>query len=349
MRPTFSIIAFTVLSGLGYGAWFLQGLGWAIGPVCAAPFVSPSGVTMTHCQIPFATIAGFSLAFVLVSMGLTASLGHLGKPMRAWRAFSQWRSSWLSREGVAALLTFIPAALLLAQALGELWLQSTATGDHIPPRWWTGLGWSDYARPVLGLLLAAGAVATVFCTANIYASLKPIRAWHERHVVPAYLLLALYGGALLLSASATLDGMMWHRDRQILLFGTIVLAVICAWLKRNYWRSIDAQTSADAGHAIGLEALGMVRSFEQPHTEENYLTHEMGFVLARRHAHKLRRIALVAAFLVPAVLAAVALVAPATHPFMVWLAFASGMTGILVERWLFFAEAKHAVMAYYGR
>ena len=44
--------------------------------------------------------AAFAL---LVSAGLLSSVGHLGKPLRAWRAFSQWRSSWLSREGVAAL------------------------------------------------------------------------------------------------------------------------------------------------------------------------------------------------------------------------------------------------------
>ena len=93
----------------------------------------------------------------------------------------------------------------------------------------------------------------------------------------------------------------------------------------------------------------MARSFEQPHTEQNYLTHEMGFVLARAHARKLRTLAWVAGFLVPAVLATSGLALPALRGGAAWLALISGMTGILVERWLFFAEARHTVIAYYAR
>jgi DMSO reductase anchor subunit len=117
----------------------------------------------------------------------------------------------------------------------------------------------------------------------------------------------------------------------------------------RYWRSIDAQPALTAGHATGLEALGVARTMEAPHTEENYLLHEMGFVLARKHARTLRRIALVAAFLVPAVLAAVALAWPAAATALAWLGLASGLAGLFVERWLFFAEARHAVTAYYAR
>jgi DMSO reductase anchor subunit len=91
-----------------------------------------------------------------------------------------------------------------------------------------------------------------------------------------------------------------------------------------------------------------VRSFEQPHTEENYLTHEMGFVLARKHAAKLRTIALICGFALPAMLAILSLVAPATGLVTAWCAPVFGFAGIFVERWLFFAEAKHAVIAYYG-
>jgi DMSO reductase anchor subunit len=49
------------------------------------------------------------LAALLVTLGLLSSTFHLGHPERAWRAFSQWRSSWLSREGVAAVATYLPA------------------------------------------------------------------------------------------------------------------------------------------------------------------------------------------------------------------------------------------------
>jgi DMSO reductase anchor subunit len=345
MRPTFSIIAFTVLSGIGYGAWFLLGLGIAWGPPCGAGTADPGGAMHGHCPVPFATPAGLFIAFVFVGAGLLCSLGHLGRPGRAWRALSQWRSSWLSREGVTALATFVPATLLLAR---QAFLVVTAM--RMPSDGAPSSGWLFDSGPVvrlLGLGLAAGSLLTVICTANIYASLKPIRAWHERHVVPVYLLLGFYGGGLLLLAATTLDDMMWRRDRHVLLLGAIVLAALCAWIKHRYWRAIDAQPVVTTGHATGLAALGNVRPFEAPHTEENYLVHEMGFVLARRHARKLRHIALVAGFLAPALLAALALAVPATQPFAAWLAFAAGVAGLFVERWLFFAEARHAVMAYY--
>ena len=62
------------------------------------------------------------LALGLISAGLLSSAGHLGRPERAWRAFSQWRSSWLSREGVASVATFVPAGLF---AIGWVFLGRT--------------------------------------------------------------------------------------------------------------------------------------------------------------------------------------------------------------------------------
>lgn len=336
MRPTFSIICFTVLSGIGYGAWFLIGLGVAIGLLCG-PRSAPdaTGITLALCQAPFVSLSGLLVAFVFVAAGLLCSLGHLGQPQRAWRALSQWRSSWLSREGVAAIATFVPVAILVVCWLSP-WFE--ATNNDSP------------TFRLLGIALSAGAALTVLCTANIYASLKPVAAWQQRHVVPAYLLLGLYGGALLLMFVATLpDGGQVAHNLRLLLLAVGVLAAVGAWLKIMYWRAIDALPASDAGRATGLSPLGEVRSFEAPHTEENYLTHEMGFVLARKHARKLRRIALVTAFLIPVLLAALVLAAPATWPFAAWLALANGVTGLFIERWLFFAEAKHAVMAYYAR
>lgn len=343
MRPTFSIICFTVLSGIGYGAWFLLGIGLTIGPLCGPRSVpDASGVTLVLCHTPFESFDGLLVAFASVIAGLLCSLGHLGKPQRAWRALSQWRSSWLSREGLAALSTFVPATLLLAREIFNAIAAARTQPEGVATPGWLlpdSLLWQ-----FLGVALATGSLLTVFCTANIYASLKPIRAWHDRHVTPIYLLLSLYSGALLLLAFS-----MWNSDRRILLVGMIALAPLVAWLKHQYWRSIDVQPAIDAGRATGLDSLGRVRSFEQPHTEENYLTHEMGFVLARKHARKLRVIALSAGFLAPALLAVLGLVVPAVAPVAAWLALSAGVTALFVERWLFFAEAKHAVMAYYQR
>ncbi|MBV8653589.1 MAG: dimethyl sulfoxide reductase anchor subunit, partial [Alphaproteobacteria bacterium] len=86
-----------------------------------------------------------------------------------------------------------------------------------------------------------------------------------------------------------------------------------------------------------------------PHTSENYLLKEMGFKIARKHAAKLRRIAIILAFVLPFLLSLVPLIS-AGWPAIIAAVLAAplGTAGVLVERWLFFAEAKHAVTLFYG-
>jgi DMSO reductase anchor subunit len=97
MHPAYSVILFTTASGAGLGllAWLAL-----LGMLDAVPADRWLGVV------------GLGLAFVLVAGGLIASTAHLGRPERAWRAFSQWRTSWLSREGVMAVATTVPAGML---------------------------------------------------------------------------------------------------------------------------------------------------------------------------------------------------------------------------------------------
>jgi DMSO reductase anchor subunit len=268
-------------------------------------------------------IAAVGIATALFTAGLLASLGHLGHPERAWRALSQWRSSWLSREGVAAAVTYLP---LLAFA--GLWL---ATGT--PP-----------ALP--GLLAAIGAAATVVCTAMIYASLKTVRQWNHALVPPFYLLAGAFSGAVVLAAVTS------FADRPATLRLAVLaalLGIVAAAVKLAYWRGIDAaRPSSSIASATGLGHLGPVRSFEAPHTDENYLLREMGFRIARRHAARLRRIALLAGFALP-VLLMLGLTAGFPAAPVAVAAAASAMLGLLVERWLFFAEATHTVTLFYGR
>src|SRR3989339_1493625 len=95
MHPAFSVIFFTTLSGAGYGL---------LAMVAALALQGDASSRVL--------VALLLLALALVTVGLLSSLGHLGKPLRAWRAVSQWRTSWLSREGLAALLTYLPALAL---------------------------------------------------------------------------------------------------------------------------------------------------------------------------------------------------------------------------------------------
>ena len=268
--------------------------------------------------------SSLALALGAISAGLMSSLFHLGQPKRAWRAVSQWRSSWLSREGVAALVTYVPAGLF-----GIAWIF---------------LGTISAA---LGLLAALGAVCTVYCTAMIYRSLKPVPRWHNPWVVPNYLALALMTGALWL----TLLLQIFDATRPELNGLALAAIVIAAGLKLAYWRSIArAPDVATAESATGLGSLGTVRLFEAPHTSSNYLLKEMGFVLARKHARKLRRLAFAVGFALPFVLSFGPLVFSGWPALAAMLLAAPAATaGIFVERWLFFAEAKHAVTLYYGR
>lgn len=310
MHPAFSVIFFTTLSGAGYGV-----LAWA------------AVASMLGGSRPPVLLASLALGFALSTIGLLSSLLHLGKPLRAWRAFSQWRTSWLSREGLMAMVTLLPLAAL---AWG---LASAAT------RGTTGI-----ALPIAALLLLACALATVVCTAMIYASLRPIPAWRHRSVVPVYLLFSLLTGGLLFAAVLAMGGGIGNLVGAAGIAGAILLA----WIKRRYWRAIDrSPLPMTRGDAVGLPDRN-VTLFERPHTEANYLTREMGFVLARKHSRRLRAIAVVLFAVLPALalLPVWALVHVDAAP---WLAVAalSALAGAFVERWLFFAEARHLVTLYY--
>jgi DMSO reductase anchor subunit len=73
----------------------------------------------------------------------------------------------------------------------------------------------------------------------------------------------------------------------------------------------------------------------------------MGFVVARKHARKLRAIALVLFAVVPLLLAGLAWLLPGSAIVALPLAALSAVAGAFVERWLFFAEARHLVTLYY--
>jgi DMSO reductase anchor subunit len=256
----------------------------------------------------------------LISIGLTASLLHLGNPQRAWRALSQWRSSWLSREGVMAIATFVPLTLSAALVI-----------------------FADRHDVMLGLISVLGAVATVYCTSMIYASLKTVDSWHTKLTPLCFLLFSLAGGFLLASAFAGGNGLI--AELLALLFVVLALIAKMVWRKRA---TTIAPTSTPET-ATGLGFIGKVRLFERPHALDNYLTREMGFRVARKHAAKLWVIAFVFGVVLPvlALLLALATGGGLAAQIALVLGVIAYVLGIFVERWLFFAEAKHAVMNYY--
>lgn len=289
MHPAPSVIFFSTFSGLGFG--LLMFLGFGI-----------PGVT------GWSAFAFFAIAYVLAVGGLLSSTFHLGHPERALKAFTQWRSSWLSREGVCAV-----AALVLMALYGA------------------GLVFFDQKWTLLGLLGAAFSFGTVFTTSMIYAQLKTVPRWNQLWTPLNFLSLSIAGGALLAGQ------VTW----------AIVLLAISGAIQVATWLLGDGRFAASGTNmasATQLGNIGTVRAFEPPHTGTNYLLREFVHIIGRKHAQKLRIIAIGLMVVLPVVL----LLLPFGHIIAV-IAIACHIAGVLASRWLFFAEAEHVVGLYYGK
>jgi sulfite dehydrogenase (quinone) subunit SoeC len=289
MHPAPSVIIFTTLSGLGFGLLVFLGLGFP--PVTG-----------------WVAFVFFLIAYALSVGGLLASTFHLGHPERALKAFRQWRTSWLSREAIAAV-----AALLV---MGLYALFAVFFGTRIAALGWIG---------------AALSLATVITTAMIYTQIKAVPRWHQA-LTPLHLTTASLAGGALLAGQITLA--------QIFLFlGGIIQ--IAHWLRGD---GRFAQAGQSIASATGLSEAGRIRAFEAPHTGTNYLLREMVHVVGRKHAQRLRIIALGLGFVLPLTLI---LIPGASHG-LGGLAVLSHILGMLASRWLFFAQAEHVVGLYYG-
>ena len=250
------------------------------------------------------------LAVVLTTAGLFCSSLHLANPRNAWRAASRWRHSWLSREAVLALALYPVGA-------GYLW------AVYINAQALAGL---------LGLGLVALALGTLYCTAMIYACLKTVPSWHAWQTRLSYPLLGLASGGVCLIPFAPhmADGGV----------GRLVIALLVAGalLKYSAWK--------DANRALpGLEAAlnlsGRVRMLDAGHTGPTFLTREFGYQLKPELGRQLRWMALALAFVLPAVLIS-------AGGAWVVLAPVPCAAGLAIERWLFFAQARHVVRVYHG-
>jgi sulfite dehydrogenase (quinone) subunit SoeC len=254
VNPAPSVIVFTVLSGAGFGLMAFLALG------TPAPGWPAFGY--------------WALAYALATGGLIASTFHLGHPKRAWRAFTQWRTSWLSREAWAATLTLL---ILAPVALCHIF------GIQAP----LALAW----------LGAAFCMITTLCTAMIYAQIAAVPRWNHWMTPALFVVFAVTGGLILTAnplaaVAAILAGVM------------LVVAFVIG-------DTLFAKRGQTTGTATGLGAIGVTTVFEQPHTGGNYLMREMMFVVGRTHARRLRVIAVVCAAVIPGAILTVTLAWPA--------------------------------------
>ena len=289
MHPAPSVIIFTTLSGLGFGMLVFLGLDRS----------APTG---------WFGFVFFAIAYALAVGGLMASTLHLGHPERALKAFTQWRSSWLSREGWFAVLALVVMgfyAFLLVFFEAQI--------------------------SILGLIGSFLSILTIFATSMIYTQLKTVPRWNHWSPPLLFMAYAITGGALL-TGRVTLA---------MYLLPFLAILQIVAWFDQD---RREASSDSTIATATGLGGIGKVRSFEPPHTGSNYLTKEMVFQIGRKHAATLKVISLALSCAVPFFLLLISF-----NHFVAMIAILSHVAGVFVQRWLFFAEAKHVVSLYYGR
>lgn len=308
MHPAFSVIFFTVSSGAGLGLFALLAIADLTG--------LGGGLRNEYLLL------GGLMALTMVAAGLLSSVFHLANPKNAWRAFSRFRTSWLSREGVFAM-AFFPAALLY---LALSWFR------------WEAFEW---LRIALGLIAIALAWITIFSTAMIYACLKTIRQWNTPLVPASYMLLGHFSGAMILLMLADISGAALSPY----LIVVFMLLLSAAFIKGIYYFWIANPSVASTINTATGFTRARVRLLDAGHTHGTFLTDEFGFVLARRNVSLLRVLFFVLTFVVPAVLLSST---GQVSPLIFIGAAATVLLGTLVERWLFFAEARHVVNLFHG-
>jgi len=290
MRPAWSVILLTTLIGAG------QGLFLAIFALGA----------------PYAFVAfGCVVSVLLLVAGLIASVFHLGRPSRGWRAASQWRTSWLSREVI--VLPAFTAAVVAYGATGNDWI---------------------------GALAVVLCLALFVCTAMIYACLKFLQEWHSPLTLINYLLLGLASGCLLavVLAAYLLPAAAPGLARVALLLGA------AAWLSRgaSLWRNARLRARSSTASAIGVQKKRVVQ-ISQGFTGRSFNTLEFFHQRPALLVRAVRWIFLLLIFPVPGWLLACGSGTLDTYLAAFLLQFA----GLLAERWYFFAEAKHPQNLYY--
>lgn len=306
MHPALSVIFFTVMSGAGFGLFVMM---------FSLTFLDMIDISRTAALV--ATI----LSVILIGAGLLSSTFHLANPKNAWRAFNRFRTSWLSREGVFAVL-FFPFALLFILGI-------FLAPEGMNPLRLSGFFW------LMGLIATVLGIITVFSTGMIYACLKTIRQWNTSLTPANYLLLGLMLGSLLLTAIMSSVGDSTDGAAGV----TLVLMVVAGTMKAIYYFWMKTVAGPTINTATGFTR-DKVRLLDVGHTAGTFLTDEFGYVTPEGKIKLFKTLVFALGFILPLVM----VVFGSSLVIAVIFAFA----GIGLERWLFFAEARHVVNLYHG-
>ncbi len=309
MHPALAVIFLTLFSGGGFGIMALTAI--------VNDFQIDGGLN------PLQTVVAVILSLVFVSIGMLSSTAHLANPKNAWRAFTRWRTSWLAREGVFAVLYYPFAALYLG------WVFFTG-GTH------------DTAGLILLNLAGVAGLVTIFCQGMIYAVLRTIRQWNTALVPANFYAMGLAIGATVLAA----ERIIMSAPADTLVGIALALLAASAVMKGIYYFWIARPGGPTIRTAIGFNR-STVRILEQGHTFGTFLTEEFGHTLPKAKARSIKVMMFVCAFVIP--IAALMISLATGESAFAWIAVLSVIFGIGVERWLFFVEAQHVVNLYHGR
>ncbi len=271
-------------------------------------------------------LVSFSVAFSMIGLGLYFSMLAIGKPKLAWLSLTKWRTNWYSRHGALGLAVFGPGVAFCFC-------------------WFGVLSYGNFWRLLSGLtvFLSFGAVVS---TAMLYASLRPVRAWFNPHTIRVMLCMALWSGVVWFNMFAQVFG----HHTPVIGIVLIITGIATLIFKRKYWIFIDQSPSwVTPQSAFGLSKETQLKLNKSPTTEETYIHREFANLIDRQEVEKLRRRSFLFYLLLP--------FCAATIPVEmdVWIRISASMLGafsvifgIMIERWLFFAEARHTSMLYYG-
>ncbi len=324
MRPAFSVIFLTTLTGAGQGLFLALVAGqfyWVIG---ATPVLEAANFY----------VLGSLLAFCFLGIGLLSSFFHLAHPERAWRSAAAWRTSWLSREVIALPLVM---GLLLAYG-GVHWLGWR-------PVLMTFGNMKDLDLPMAVGYLGAGAAILLFvCTGMIYACMKFIQEWASPLTVLNFTLMGSASGFVFVTAYA---GVMASPLWDFYAAGALILTVSAllgrlASLLRN--RILKPKSSLQS--AIGVRHRNL-RQISRGFTAGSFNLKEFFHPGSPGLLPFLTGFYLIAAFAAPILLMAIGWRYQSAIFFA--LAFVIQYAGLIVERWMFFAEARHPQNLYYQK
>ncbi len=319
MRPAFSVLFLTTLIGAGQGLFL-------------ALFTQHSYALVGQLPMQDASFYGYGsiLALVFLAVGLGASFLHLGHPERAWRAASQWRTSWLSRE-VIALPAFMGVVFLYGAAHLVNWKPVLITLPN---------GLAIDATIALGIVGTLLAFTLFVCTAMIYACLRMMREWHSPLTVANYILLGGGSGFLLAAAYAAFAAP--SQARFFALWAVIITSLGRISRVAALWRNARLRPVTTLQSATGIKHPRVTQE-SQGAMGGSYNTREFFHGKSAAFIRAIKPSFLLLTFAVPMLMLGAA---PAVSVVLV-PAFVVQYLGLLAERWYFFAEANHPQNVYY--